>query len=395
MVRHLQAAALALAALPLSVAAATTFEQIWGADGSNWGLVAFAGIVLATFFSALAYMFSRAFRQRHLEAWAKSEIYQALGNILLLGFLFGFLFFFTDPSTGLIGQLAKGNTVCAATTGDYPHIDCVRTMLNNTRAALEDQAGSLLAVNMRVQMYATMGRFWDFSMNWPPYTSDPLSLAVALQFAKGFRVSPFAGVGLIGDSLGLLFQALFMWIASMIAQEFFLQLVRDALFPITLALGLIMRTFFFTRKLGGLLIAIAVGLYAVYPLLYILLAPQFIAAQDPAARWTDMYDQNSGTCSSANVAFNCPVRFNWLEYPVLFLFIYSPEVNSILPQNNILDPNGISFDWLAYASNFVGTLSVHAVFIPAIIVYITIAFIKGLSAFLGGDMEIAGLTHLI
>ena len=38
---------------------------------------------------------------------------------------------------------------------------------------------------------------------------------------------------------------------------------------------------------------------------------------------------------------------------------------------------------------------VPALVIPLISILVTIAFIKGLSPLLGGDVEIAGLTHLI
>ena len=40
-------------------------------------------------------------------------------------------------------------------------------------------------------------------------------------------------------------------------------------------------------------------------------------------------------------------------------------------------------------------LLIYATFIPFIVLMGTIAFIKGLSPLLGGDVEIAGITHLI
>ncbi len=51
-------------------------------------------------------------------------------------------------------------------------------------------------------------------------------------------------------------------------QEIFLRFIATALFPALFILGALLRTFTFTRRLGGLLLAMAIALYFIYPSFY-------------------------------------------------------------------------------------------------------------------------------
>lgn len=207
---------------------------------------------------------------------------------------------------------------------------------------------------------------------------------------------------------------LFAWIASFIAQGFMLALVSNALFPVLLVLGIILRTFFFTRKLGGLLLAIALCIYTIYPMMYILFAQQIIIS--PNSLWFDKWSALTCKCDnvgSASDVFsdtlkmyastyigtvgapalypftgwtdaNCPVRFCWVD---VFSMIFVGITPSMLALSQL--------DWLFIVAEVIGRAMVSAVFVPLLITIITVASIKGLSPLLGGDVEIAGLTHLI
>jgi hypothetical protein len=58
-------------------------------------------------------------------------------------------------------------------------------------------------------------------------------------------------------------------------------------------------------------------------------------------------------------------------------------------------PESLELGWIFEACHVTGRLMVPALFIPVIVIIVTVSFIKGLSPLLGGDVEIAGLTHLI
>jgi hypothetical protein len=51
-------------------------------------------------------------------------------------------------------------------------------------------------------------------------------------------------------------------------QEIMLSFIAKALFPALFVVGAILRTFSFTRRLGGLLLAMAIALYFIYPAFY-------------------------------------------------------------------------------------------------------------------------------
>jgi hypothetical protein len=51
-------------------------------------------------------------------------------------------------------------------------------------------------------------------------------------------------------------------------QEVLLRYIAIALFPALFVIGAILRTFTFTRRLGGLLLAMAIGLYFIFPAFY-------------------------------------------------------------------------------------------------------------------------------
>ena len=53
-------------------------------------------------------------------------------------------------------------------------------------------------------------------------------------------------------------------------QQVFLDYFVVGFFPALLSIGLVMRIFYFTRKLGGTLIALALCIYYVYPMFYVL-----------------------------------------------------------------------------------------------------------------------------
>lgn len=450
--------ALLLFAVPIFAEGPTTFQQIWGENGENWGAVATVAVLLSILFAALAYMAGLAFRQPRLTIWAKNEIYQALASAFIFAFILGFVVFLSQFSAELsslyahkVGacssdadcgvsnkpctldmecspwecvrnwrtgewrcgngyQCLNGNCAisCETLIGPYSpgdasyHIRCARRILSSSKSAMVVQADQILNVNMRIQMLIGLGKKVDISPNlstMPIFPTEP----IPAEAAEGISFSMYAGASMLGDAIGYIFSFMSGWIVSFLAQEFFLRMVQDALFPILLALGLILRTFFFTRRLGGLLIAVAIGLYTIYPLMYILLADQFIFADENI--WYDRWNFYSCFCDNTDPWW---VKALALVNPAVSSIIYTvraPEdcpirlcASDLLLSYFLPTPMPINIfqtNWLFALCESVGRLMVPALFIPVVIIIVTVSFIKGLSPLLGGDVEIAGLTHLI
>ncbi len=384
-----------------------TFADMWTGEGFVSAMV--GAVLLSCFFVALGYMLGYAFRQPRLVMWAKNEFYQVIASALLVAFILWFVTALsgltTDLTSGVTGpdgtQLCGGTpsapleTTMQATgwTTNY-HIECARSMLRQTQRSLIVQADQLVSVNMRLQFLIGFTKSFDISPNPTGYVEpDPDEVPGA--WAMGIMVSPYAGLTMMSDAVAMLMPMLFAWIASIVAQEFLLTMVQDALFPILLVIGIILRTFFFTRKLGGLLMATALCLYTIYPLMYIMFAQHVILPTDGNNIWLDRWNMWLCICDTDKSRLglqagwflgdaNCPVRFCDLDLIGMVLFGLTPAMASMFMT-----------DWIFVVVQMLGRMMIATVLIPLIVLIVTVSSIKGLSPLLGGDVEIAGLTHLI
>ncbi|MDD5317302.1 MAG: hypothetical protein PHF51_01060 [Candidatus ainarchaeum sp.] len=481
--------ALSLFACAACAASPTTFSDIWGANGENWGAVALTAAVIALFFPAIPYMIGMGFGLRRLTVWAKDELYQGIASLLILTLVIGFVYGLGNlsgqlaasktavspfpeacggdadcrppgeparcaqdldcplgqlcitPSGGGAAACSNGFTCvnnrctlsCANLIGELPasmqaggispfgamptapsdpnyHITCARKILNFSQGAMVIQADNLLNLNIRMRALSGFSKFIDISPNQETGQMPVFPCPIPCHLAFGFSVSPYAGVTMLSEAVAGIMPFLFSWIASFIAQEFMLRMIQESVFPVLLALGIILRTLFFTRRLGGLLMAVAIGLYTVYPLMYILLMDNYMF--DESQLWLDKWDVQSCTCDTTRPWWAsasdwlktpeaaeqyrkevCPVRFCTPQVATILTIGVGPELMGIFDR----DPLNIEleFAWLYKVISVVGQLIVPGFMIPIIIGLVTVSFIKTLSPLLGGDIEIAGLTHLL
>ncbi len=72
--------------------------------------------------------------------------------------------------------------------------------------------------------------------------------------------------------LGYVIEALTFALTGIYAQSALLDVIAVIAVPVMLPVGIVLRTFYFTRRLGGAIMAIAIGLFAVFPLTYLFAA---------------------------------------------------------------------------------------------------------------------------
>ena len=222
-----------------------------------------------------------------------------------------------------------------------------------------------------VKAYATL--------SWVDYTRVGVFVNVlGVVFQIKVTAMPFTGLSIIYHSLGTCFDLMAKAMLSVKFQEMTLLYLQNGVFPIFLIGGIIMRSVWFMRKLGGLLIAIAIGVYTVFPLLYVLC-------------WYTV-DASSTTLSidASMVPTGNSFRVSLLPWESNNLVLDDGAVERMLfttyDANNIPTPGIL---------DIAASLMVPAVAIPLLNLIITIAFIKTLSASLGGDLELAGLTRIL
>jgi hypothetical protein len=221
-----------------------------------------------------------------------------------------------------------------------------------------------------VKAYATL--------SWIDYTRVGIFVNIlGVVFQLKLTLMPFTGLSIIYHSLGTCFDFMAKAMVSLKFQEMTLMYIQNGVFPVFLIGGIIMRSVWFLRKLGGLLIAIAIGVYTLFPLLYILC-------------W---YTIDSSTPTMRIDATMVPAgnfRTSLLPWEAVNLGASDEEFEKMLfttyDASNIPTPGIL---------DIAASLMLPAVAVPLLNLIVTIAFIKTLSASLGGDMELAGLTRIL
>jgi hypothetical protein len=400
---------------------ALAFQNIW----TTWQAVAAIAAVISIGFAAMGYLLAHIFRYRELEIWVKEELYQAIASAFIVGVAVIAVTLIVNLSCTLVGGCGGGD-----------HLSVAINILDNMKTDVSLQLQYLFELSMRVGFIKSMGKYYDFTLG----PQAEACMVGECDTAFGWSWFMWAGSSVIADSIDYSFSVMIPIISSIFAQLWMLRFIQATLFPSLLALGIILRTFFFTRKVGGLLIAIAIGLYTVYPLMYVMLGSYmtFTPRQFyyPTNDWSHSYAFISclgGAYLPGGGSANAPFCTGFPGV-VSFIFPGLPTAVGNFGNADFMfrngcdtgDPNSCPGSTCVGATNFccpdaagcppnslppdvyagmrspydgvlpiVGYLMVPAFFIPLIIILVTVAFIRNLSPMLGGDVEIAGLTRFI
>jgi hypothetical protein len=286
------------------------------------------------------------------------------------------------------------------------------------------------------------------------FTSVMADLSIAIEFvfemAGFFTYQPIRGFFTIGNIIKTqMFDILTKLMMATKFQEILIVFIERALFLNLLVVGIILRIPAFTRRLGGLLIAIAMALYFIYPMFYAfgaLIINDIKHKIDPNVGLETassvsvverMYMSGSIPILSSNIDLGYDKMMEAgeakkkLESGELLRdsalekgFLPSPtqltaegelspeEINNRM--NKMKEAYKKAWGWfedvmkkkwydplvlIAYEEggpiDAAARIAFFSVFFGFVAIMATIAAIRSLSIVLGGDIEIAGLTHLI
>jgi len=216
--------------------------------------------------AALAFMASRFLDLPGFKGWVNNELYEI---------------FFT-MALGLIMVYVLTNVasiISASLTGFPDPFIGALLYLKELKVYLILNYFSLELVEMMAGFISTL----SFSVTLGK--SVPLSLIT-------LDVFPFAGMQMLTNSHTLLVDQVGLSIAMVTVFAMLLEFIRQTALSIYFPIGLLLRAFPFTRRLGSTLMALAITVYFIYPLTFMLSA--------------GMYQQirYSGTPDSAGIATN-------------------------------------------------------------------------------------------
>jgi hypothetical protein len=259
------------------------FKEVWEA-----GLV-FAGALLgiSSVLSGLVYMLSELLQNEKMKGWAKIELTEVFYSALILAMAMPTLLLIDNVVQGaLIGQGgSQANTVYWIPMADYG------TFSSGQKYYLMDICGPRIAsdpisvyhgveschIRLGIWYLRTIfdeAKTFAFDIYLSYIATSMLSeFTINIEFvsekAGFFTFTPWRGFFTMGNKVK---ELVFDWAIKLMMltkfQEVMLYFIGTALFPALFTIGVVLRTFAFSRKLGGLLLAMAIALYFVFPAFY-------------------------------------------------------------------------------------------------------------------------------
>ncbi len=357
------------------------------AQVSIWPLVIIA-LLIDSGIVAIWYMAGFVLNNQRVKTSAKGEFYQIVETAIIAGLVLGLLLVFGQLFLSIInapmaegftctGSSATGQTALSQTcmvqlcnslstsTSSSTSFEIVNSLLENlqpgictivsgsTQSPTGMQAmeyplaatGVVLA-NLTNQTSANLNSTFveDAFLNFLQHLSITASFCVQLPdsfscyvplpgappqlFMVVFSAAPMAGLEMITRSLAtyatLLYTSLFSFITQLLFVNFFLYI-----WPYLIFGGMVLRATFFTRKVGGLLIAFAVGGILFYPAIFSI---EYLAANNPQI-------------TSPNTFYYC----GGSQYQYTENFFVAPQVKGIAqdcgcwPSGGLINSEGTDF----------------------------------------------------
>jgi len=399
-------------------------------------LLAMVGII------GIVYMIGSLISNDGVKAWAKIELFEVMYSAVLFLLIFSFIPVFDGvvqsaaygmyPNTDSSGA-ASIKEICltgATVSASYEGLPCHLRLSKYYLSSLFDE---ITEYNFQIYNWYTVTSF----------ISDMYMTMEAIWESRAYlNYNPLRGFVHMGNTIkqhAFEFGVRIAIIAKF--QEIMLHLINDALFPMLLAGGIMFRSFYFTRKLGGLLMALAIGLYFIFPLSYIFAGAVYESVGGAGSLTLENLEKGSETLLNPFAASGITVDSRSLddlktEYGLVDGSWTSEKLNEEMKLKGSFDvckliadkdvdpqaPTPGSDAYLASTQSwyeaftkegiFIGTDSIIGIdsgnYLDMIARFIffsmffsffglmaTVAGIRSLSITFGGDIEIAGLTRLI
>lgn len=420
---------------------------------NNYLAIALLFFIISSVLASLVYMFGSFLMNEKIKGWAKMEMYEIMYSAVILTVVLTLVPMLTTITNAAL-NIGQSNTmvyISVPTPSGYVEQQVDLCNPNQNIYGYEN----ITQCHIRLGLYYLRtiydeGKAFGYMLlrtySWTSLASET-SVTIQTVFEKaGMEMwVPWKGFfsrenQVIEDCVKWLTMILFL----SKFQEIMIRYFAIALFPILLVAGAILRTFTFTRRLGGLLMAIAIAGYFIYPAIYSIGGLLIIKIKDEARpAWLNspanpnhlmdppiintlymnesakkvgniqIFDnQNARDIEAKWNAVSEEERQEKIREALRPGFDLSPQ--QLQDSENIIK-KGINavIEWVKYFLThnfFVDTvndwrdggyievtarLTFFSIFFFLFSIFGTIAAIRSISMTLGGDIELAGLTRLI
>jgi len=294
-------------------------------------------VTISIVLSGIVIGLGRGIGVKRIELFGLEELMQSIINGAIVGSAAAIVEVIKNISSSVVEPLCSDGDVLLELT-------CIFQSLS---------AQTFLFFQELVKMSNLVGYYQSLSLDFQAFAIQPLvNLA---------SVSDIIGIHLVLTNMILILLNLNLQIIG-----FFSTNALGLIFP----LGLVFRSFFATRKLGGFLIALAIGLYVFYPT-FILLFPSPIEE-------VEMTTLNITEFTNSSM---------YAAYPIVDL----NDNNAIAQKFDEMSEADFSGDITEITqgnTNLISKLTFYSVFAPLFSLIVTIIFIKELGSILGGEMKL-------
>ncbi len=340
----------------------------------EWQALAVLALAVSSGILALIYLFNRLFGNEQGDAWVKIEIFELLSTAFIIVAIIAIMDAACITPVGALGLNAEGD---------------IQDM-NIFDAASETLSSFSWVLTYTMTGLHTFYIPFDF-MTTQTMTAHPLGMGTVIQ--------PTAGMGAVIKP-GYVNALQMMSVAFIVirAQLLLLDFSTFAMLKYYLPLGILLRCFTPTRRIGGTLIGLVIGLVLVFPSLIVLngiFASSFTSTTNPlglnepfeflasimsaggATIWGEMIDNVSGSLGSGVGGFT---PFSIFHIPIAiassFLGLFAGFYAFL-------------FIWAAGQSFLIG------LFFPALNTLLLVTTIRYLSKAFGEELDVTNLTRMI
>lgn len=251
-----------------------------------WLPVAFIAMALTSALIALIWILSEVLQNDRMKGWAKMELVELFYSAIILSMAITGLPIIDQLIEGAL--IGSGGGSGAVTTWVYYDVDGARQWVltdicdNNNDIIGQAETSVYHGVescHMRLGIWY-LRELFDETKNFAfdiyvsyIFTSMIAEFTINIEslFEKAgfFTFTPWKGFFTMGNNIkGVVFDWAIKMMMIQKFQEVMLRFISVALFPALFVIGAVLRTFSLTRRLGGLLLAMAITLYFFYPAFY-------------------------------------------------------------------------------------------------------------------------------
>lgn len=333
---------------------------------AGWQGLALIALVISYLIVSLYYMIGKMISSPVVEAKAKNEFYQTFMTTIMAAFLVGMVpvlcaFNLNDVGIGMDGNL-------------FDVAEFYVTWVVHK---------SMLVLSQVI--------------NWNHIVSIASSLGMG-QTVYGVSItnSPLSGLGALSNVVNIIMSSTMIAVLAAFAQLVVLKFIYAGMFNILLPVGIICRSFSFTREFGGALIAIAVGFFLFYPLLlnvdYFIMgqptempedAASLSGAMDAEELAGDLVTIGLAVVAEVGLSFGPAAVASAVSGMVLHLALAIVIVNRVVEV------------YIELVTSGVATIFYSAFLLPALNGIVLVSTVRDLSRLLGVETDISTLTRMI